>query len=94
MNNPLNHLTGSIAAGDKTFASFVLFADYKAGRVLCASVANYFNVPVISSRITKNIRVFCPAGQLKLFKFGPAESSTLRFIRTTSVGAALAANCN
>ena len=65
MNNLLLHLTGSNAAGDKTLA---LFADYKELCVLCASVANYINDPVIPSRMT------------------------LRFIRATYVGAALAAN--
>ncbi len=68
MNNPMLHLTGINTAGDKTFASFALFADYKGLCALCASVANNFNVPVIPSRMT------------------------LRFIRTTYVGAALAAN--
>jgi len=52
MNNLLLHLTGSNAAGDKTFAPFALFADYKELCVLCASVANNFNAPVIPSRIT------------------------------------------
>ena len=35
-------------------------------------------------RITEYIHVFCPRGQLKRLKFGPAKFSALRFIQATT----------
>ena len=39
---------------------------------------------LINPRVTEYVLVFCPSGQLKLFKFDPIEFSPLRCIQATN----------
>jgi len=95
--------------GQKPFASFALFAAYKKLCVHCTSVANHLKDHAAKMFIAVGDKAFASFALFAAYKKlcvhcasvanyfnDPVISSliTLRFIRTTNVGAASAANDN